>query len=40
MMNNLLKKPIRNLTLAELYELANKGYIFVKHKDCILVGKE
>ena len=39
-MNSLKKKPIRSLTLAECYELANKGYIFVKHENVILVGKE
>lgn len=38
-MNNIKKKPIRNLTLAECYELAQKGYIFTKHKDTIIVGK-
>lgn len=39
-MQNIKKKPIRNLTLAECYELANHGYIFIKHKDYIIVGKE
>jgi len=39
-MNNLKKKPIRSLTLAECYELASIGYIFIKYKDSILVGKE
>lgn len=32
------KKPIRNLTLAECYELA-KQYIITKHNDMILIGK-
>jgi len=39
-MNKLKKKPIRSLTLAECYELAKIGYIFVKHENVILVGKE
>lgn len=39
-MNNPKKKPIRNLTLAECYELAAQGYIFIKHKNVIIVGKE
>lgn len=39
-MDNLKKKPIRNLTLTECYELANHGYIFIKYKNVIVVGKE
>lgn len=39
-MNKLKKKPIRMLSLDDLYELANLGYIFVKHENVILVGKE
>ena len=39
-MNNLKKKPIRNLTLQDCYELAQFGYIFTKHENVILVGKE
>lgn len=39
-MDNIKKKPIRNLSLADLYELAKIGYIFVKHENVILVGKE
>ena len=39
-MNNTKKKPIRTLSLADLYELAQIGYIFVKHENVILVGKE
>ncbi len=38
-MNNIKKKPIRNLTLAECYELANQGYIFIKYKNIVIVGK-
>lgn len=38
-MDNTKKKPIRNLSLADLYELAKSGYIFTKHKDTIIVGK-
>ena len=38
-MNNIKKKPIRNLTLQDCYELAKLGYIFVKHENVILVGK-
>lgn len=38
-MSNPKEKPIRKLTLAECYELAKNGYIFIKHKECILVGK-
>lgn len=38
-MINIKKKPIRNLTLAECYELAQIGYIFVKYKDVIIVRK-
>lgn len=40
MMNNLKKKPIRNLSLQDCYELANLGYIFIKHKNIVIVGKE
>lgn len=39
-MINSKKKPIRNLTLAECYELAHIGYIFIKYKNVIIVGKE
>lgn len=39
-MNNIKKKPIRNLSLDDLYELAKIGYIFIKHENVILVGKE
>lgn len=39
-MNNIKKRPIRSLTLAECYELAKIGYIFTKHENVILVGKE
>ena len=39
-MDNLKKKPIRMLSLADLYELANQGYIFIKYKNVIVVGKE
>lgn len=39
-MNNIKKKPIRNLTLAECYELAKSGYIFIKYKNVIVVGKD
>lgn len=39
-MNNLKKKPIRKLSLDDCYELAKTGYIFIKHKDYIIVGKE
>ena len=35
-MNNIKKKPIRNLTLAECYELANQGYIFIKYKNIVI----
>ncbi len=38
-MDNIKKKPIRMLTLADCYELAQKGYIFTKYKDIIIVGK-
>lgn len=38
-MNNIKKKPIRNLSLQDCYELANLGYIFVKYEYVILVGK-
>ena len=38
-MDNIKKKPIRTLSLADLYELAKSGYIFVKHENVILVGK-
>ena len=39
-MNNIKKKPIRNLTLKDCYELAKQGYFFIKHKEYIVVGKE
>ncbi len=39
-MDNLKKKPIRMLSLTDLYELANHGYIFIKYKNVIVVGKE
>lgn len=39
-MNTIKKKPIRNLSLDDLYELAKIGYIFIKHENVILVGKE
>ena len=39
-MDNLKKKPIRTLSLTDLYELANQGYIFIKYKNVIVVGKE
>lgn len=38
-MDNIKKKPIRTLSLDDLYELAQKGYIFTKYKDIIIVGK-
>lgn len=38
-MDNIKKKPIRTLSLADLHELAKLGYIFVKHENVILVGK-
>ena len=38
-MKNIKEKPIRSLNLTECYELAKTGYIFTKHKECILVGK-
>ena len=38
-MDNIKKKPIRNLTLQDCYELATQGYIFTKHKDTIIVEK-
>lgn len=39
-MNNTKKKPIRTLSLTDLYELAKSGYIFIKYKNVIVVGKE
>jgi len=38
-MNNIKKKPIRSLTLAECYELAKNGYAIVKHENIIIVEK-
>ncbi len=38
-MNNIKKKPIRNLSLQDCYELADLGYVFVKHENIILAGK-
>lgn len=37
-MIDIKKKPIRMLTLADCYELANE-YIIIKHNDKILIGK-
>lgn len=39
-MNNTKKKPIRTLSLTDLYELAKSGYIFIKYKNVIVVGKD
>lgn len=39
-MNKIKKKPIRTLSLDDLYELAKNGYIFTKHENVIIVGKE
>ncbi len=39
-MNNIKKKPIRKLSLDDCYELANQGYIFIKYKNIVIVGKE
>lgn len=39
-MNNIKKKPIRNLTLAECYELAQQGYAIVKHESYILISRK
>ena len=39
-MNKIKKKPIRTLSLTDLYELAKSGYIFIKYKNVIVVGKE
>ena len=38
-MNNLLKKPIGSLTLAECYQLAKHGYEITKSNNNILVRK-
>ncbi len=38
-MDIIKKKPIRMLSLADLYELAKLGYTFVKYENVILVGK-
>lgn len=39
-MINAKKKPIRNLSLQDCYELAQIGYIFVKYKDVLIVRKD
>ena len=39
-MDIIKKKPIRMLSLDDLYELARNGYIITKHNDTIIIGRK
>jgi hypothetical protein len=37
--NDIIKKPVGNLTLCDVYQLAELGYIFIKKNNTIIIGK-
>lgn len=36
---DIMKKPIGNLSLQEIYQLATVGYIFIKKNNQLIIGR-